>query len=73
MTVESPSASALEALSERELEALLGGATWYAKYHQRIIDEREDDGSARAVARREHFEALNAALRKLGVRIRTPR
>ena len=73
MAVDSPAASTLEALSERELEALIGGATWYAKYHERMIAEGDDDRSARAVARREHFEALNAALRKLGVRLRQPR
>lgn len=71
MTTESAGAT-LEELSERELEALVGGATWYAKYHQTMIAEDQDDRSAAAVSHREHLEALNTALRKLGVRLRRP-
>lgn len=67
-----PASATLETLSDHELEALIGGATWYAKYHESMIAESHDDGSASALARREHFEALNAALRKLGVRLRRP-
>ena len=68
-----PSLSPVAAdLSEQELDALTEGAAWYAKYHERMIAEQADDRSAAAVARREHFEDLHAALRKLGVRIRRP-
>jgi hypothetical protein len=67
-----PAAAALETLSDHELEALIGGATWYAKYHESMIADGHDDGSAAALTRREHFEALNRALRKLGVRLRKP-
>ena len=59
-------------LSEHELDALKEGAAWYAKYHERMIAEQADDRSAAAVLRREHFQDLHAALRKLGVQIRKP-
>lgn len=59
-------------LSESELRALVAGATWYAKYHERMIAEYADDPSAFAVSRREHFQELHNALRKLGVRLRPP-
>jgi hypothetical protein len=62
----------IESLTERELEALVGGATWYAKYHQTMMAHDQDDRSAAAVSDREHLEALHAALRKLGVRLRRP-
>jgi hypothetical protein len=59
-------------LSEAELSALKNAATWYAKYHARIIAERADDRSAYAMAQRERYQALLAGLRKLGVRLRDP-
>jgi len=62
----------VETLTEAEVDALVAGAAWYAKYHQRDAAELVEDGSASAVARREHFEALYAALEKLGARMRRP-
>lgn len=62
----------MKTLTDAEVDALLAGAAWYAKYHQRDLAELVGDGSASAVARREHFESLHAALEKLGVRIRRP-
>lgn len=59
-------------LSTRERQALVEAASWYAKYHARIIAERADDRSAAEVARREHFEELYSALAKLGIRLRRP-
>lgn len=56
-------------LSERELAALASAGSWYANYHARIIAEQSDDESAYAVARRERYEELVSALRKLGVRV----
>lgn len=61
-----------DALADHEREALLSAATWYAKYHGRIIAEQADDPSAMAVARRDRYLNLHAALWKLGVRIRLP-
>lgn len=72
MTPQSAEATTIETLTEREFEALVGGATWYAKYHQTMMAHDEDDRSSLAASRREHFEALHAALRKLGVRLRRP-
>ena len=60
------------ARDERELEALAGAATWYFKYHGRMIAERADDFSAVAIAQREEFHDLHAALWKLGVRLGLP-
>lgn len=62
----------LDLLTDREREALLDSAVWYAKYHGHIITERADDRSAYAVAQRERYAALHNALWKLGVRIRRP-
>jgi hypothetical protein len=59
-------------LSDSELHALVAAATWYAKYHEPIIAKHADDGSALATSRREHFESLHGALKKLGVRLRPP-
>jgi hypothetical protein len=64
--------SPLADLSYAELRALVDGAAWYAKYHQRIITKDADDLSAVASARKEHFRDLYAGLRKLGVRLRVP-
>jgi hypothetical protein len=59
-------------LSVRELEALRGAAVWYAKYHASDIEAGAGDGSAYAVAEREEYLELLAALRKLGVALRLP-
>lgn len=62
----------VETLTDAEVDALVAGAVWYAKYHQRDVSVLADDGSAASVARLEHFESLYAALGKLGVRVRRP-
>lgn len=62
----------LALLSEEEHRALVGAATWYAKYHESMIAELADDPSAMAVAERERFGALYSGLAKLGVRLRRP-
>ncbi len=62
----------LEELSSRELEAVVGAATWYAKYHERMIAELADDRSALAVGRRDRYQQLYNGLAKLGVRLRRP-
>jgi predicted TIM-barrel fold metal-dependent hydrolase len=67
-----PALTTGEALNPRELQALAEAAAWYAKYHERMISAAAADPSARAVAQRDRFETLHAALRKLGVRIRRP-
>lgn len=59
----------LQALTRAELSAIASAATWYAKYHARIIAELADDQSAHAVGQRERYEDLLNALRKLGVRL----
>ena len=63
---------AIPELSEAELNALIGAATWYAKYHEGIIAELADDPSAAAVARRARFQDLHRSLSKFGVRLRRP-
>ena len=63
---------ALEELTEAEQAALRRAAVWYFKRHATIIAEEADDLSARAVAHREDFLELHAALRKLGVPIALP-
>lgn len=62
----------LDELSEEELTALLGAATWYAKYHERMIADLADDPSALAVRKRRRFQELHWGLSKLGVRLRRP-
>lgn len=62
----------IEALSEDEIVEIRQAATWYAKYHARIIAERADDHSARAVAQRDRYLSLIAGLRKMGVRVVDP-
>lgn len=61
-----------ETLSPAELTTLTAAATWYLKYHARIIAEEAADRSALAVTRREDFLGLHAALWKLGVRLALP-
>ena len=72
MTANSTEISPLSALSEDELRALVAGAAWYAKYHQRMISDQADDRSAAGIVRREDFRDLFVGLRKLGVRMRVP-
>jgi hypothetical protein len=62
----------LSVLSEEEIIELRSAATWYAKYHARIIAERADDPSAMAVAQRDRYLTLIAGLRKLGARVVDP-
>lgn len=62
----------LDELTEQELEALLEGAAWYAKYHERGLAASSDDPSHGAHARRQQFGHLHSALSKLGVRLRRP-
>jgi dihydrodipicolinate synthase/N-acetylneuraminate lyase len=59
-------------LSERERDAVISAAVWYAKYHAGIIAASADDRSAMAVARREQFEELYDGLAKLGMRLVRP-
>lgn len=59
-------------LSVSELEALRGAAVWYAKYHAADIERNAAERAAYAVAEREEYLALIAALGKLGVRVRIP-
>lgn len=59
-------------LSEEEIVQIRGAATWYAKFHARIIAERADDPSAAATAQRDRYLTLIAGLRKLGARIVDP-
>lgn len=59
-------------LDAHELDALTSAAAWYFKYHGRMIAERADDPSAGAVAQRDDFHDLHAALWKLGVRLALP-
>jgi len=62
----------IEGLSEEEIGQIRGAATWYAKFHARIIAERADDPSAMAVAQRDRYLTLIAGLRKLGARLVDP-
>ena len=62
----------LHGLSEREFDALIGAATWYAKYHERMITELADDHSALAVGQRDRYQQLYNGLAKLGIRLRRP-
>jgi hypothetical protein len=59
-------------LSEEELVQIRGAATWYAKFHARIIAERADDPSAMAAAQRDRYLTLIGGLRKLGARVVDP-
>lgn len=60
---------ASQELSPEEVSALASAATWYAKYHARIIAEKADDESASAHGQRERYEQLLSALHKLGIRL----
>lgn len=71
MTTKHEAGTSVDELSGAEREALVSAAVWYAKYHQGDIPS-QDDGSAYAMVRREHFESLYGGLRKLGIRLRRP-
>lgn len=62
----------IEGLSEEEIAQIRGAATWYAKFHARIIAERTDDPSAMAVAQRDRYLTLIGGLRKLGAKVFDP-
>jgi hypothetical protein len=62
----------LPSLASDEIDALVGAATWYAKYHEPMIADLYDDASASAEASRERYQALHDALVKLGVRLSRP-
>jgi hypothetical protein len=62
----------VEELSEEEFVQIRSAATWYAKFHARIIAERLDDRSAMAVGQRERYKALISGLRKVGARVFDP-
>jgi hypothetical protein len=59
-------------LTASELQALCGAAVWYAKYHAAAVASSADDPGAYAVAEREKYVDLIAALAELGVRVRVP-
>ncbi|GIK77332.1 MAG: hypothetical protein BroJett022_10220 [Actinomycetes bacterium] len=61
-----------DALTSQEIDALKSAASWYAKYHARIIAESADDPSAYALAQRDRYLALLSGLDKLGVQVRNP-
>jgi hypothetical protein len=65
-------AGSTQALTPQEIEALKSAASWYAKYHARIIAESADDPSAYALAQRDRYAALLSGLDKLGVQVRNP-
>ena len=66
------SVEGLPELSPRELQALRGAAVWYAKYHAVAVAQTAGDEAAYAVAEREEYLDLLAALGKLGARVRVP-
>lgn len=72
MSVDVAQVRVLEELSEHELDAVVAAATWYAKYHERMITEVADDPSALAIGIRDRYQQLYNGLAKLGVRLRRP-
>jgi hypothetical protein len=62
----------IDQLSEEEFVQIRSAASWYAKFHARMIAERLDDPSAMAVGQRERYEALISGLRKIGARVHDP-
>lgn len=62
----------VDELSEEEFVQIRGAATWYAKFHARMIAERLDDRSAMVVGQRERYKALISGLRKLDARVFDP-
>jgi hypothetical protein len=67
-----PVDSPLHDLTEREFDALVAAAAWYAKRHEGMISAVADDVSASATQQRERYLELHSALWKLGVRLRLP-
>jgi hypothetical protein len=72
MSVTAHEQPGIDTLTPSEQAAVRSAAGWYFKRHARIIAEEADDESVRAVARRDDFVELYAALRKLGVPIALP-
>jgi hypothetical protein len=72
MSVTADDRPGVDELSASEQAAVRSAAVWYFKRHARIIADEADDESAHAVARRDDFVELHAALRKLGVPIALP-
>lgn len=62
----------VDQLSDEEFVQIRSAATWYAKFHARIIAERLDDPSAMAVGQRERYKSLISGLRKIGARVHDP-
>jgi hypothetical protein len=62
----------IDELTEEEFVQIRSAATWYAKFHARMIAERLDDPSAMAVGQRERYEELISGLRKIGARVFDP-
>lgn len=62
----------IEQLTSSEQSVLVSAAVWYFKRHARIIADEAADRSALAVARRDDFLELHAALRRLGIPIALP-
>lgn len=63
---------ALAQMTDAELAALRGAATWYANYHAGEVADLASENAAYAVAERRRYLALVDALGKLGVRVRVP-
>ena len=59
-------------LTEEEFVQIRSAATWYAKFHARMIAERLDDPSAMAAGQRERYKELISGLRKIGARVYDP-
>lgn len=62
----------MDELTEEEFVQIRSAATWYAKFHARMIAERLDDRSAMAVGQRERYKALISGLRKVDARVFDP-
>jgi hypothetical protein len=72
MSVTADDRPGIDELSDSEQAAVRRAAVWSFKRHARILADEADDESAHAVARRDDFVELHAALRKLGVPIALP-
>lgn len=62
----------LSQLTQDEVVALTGAATWYANYAAREIADEAEETHAYAVERRRSYLALVCGLRKLGVPYAVP-
>jgi hypothetical protein len=71
-TVPPVSKPGLPDLTAAEREALVAAGAWYAKYHASDIAADAGDSSIAAVTERARYEALLAALDKLGVKVALP-